>query len=244
MTRKRANGSQQLQLFEPQAGIDLQRYFQRKLAMDLEVAFNPCEHRVHLRRSGARARLEMHPVFQEARAVHLDAVANLVRGRDPVSREIVGAFLRQKEHAIRSRYPRARRITLYPYGKNYNLLDIYARINRRYFGDEVRAYITWGKRVDTRRKRWSIRFGSFDRSVDLIRVHPLLDSTAVPVYFVEYIVYHEMLHAVVPEQIRAGRRIVHTPEFGRREREFAHYTKALAWERAHTRTLLRSAVPT
>jgi hypothetical protein len=74
----------------------------------------------------------------------------------------------------------------------------------------------------------------------LIRIHPALDQSWVPRYFVEYIVYHEMLHHVIPMPERNGRRQLHTPEFRARERAFAHFERALAWERRHVHRLLRS----
>ena len=65
----------------------------------------------------------------------------------------------------------------------------------------------------------------------MIRIHPLLDAPFVPTWFLEYVVYHEMLHAVVPEEIdEHGRRRVHTREFYRRERKFHCYYRARRWK--------------
>ena len=46
--------------------------------------------------------------------------------------------------------------------------------------------------------RRSIKLGSYSATERLIRVHPALDRPWVPRYFVSYIVYHEMLHHVIP----------------------------------------------
>jgi len=62
----------------------------------------------------------------------------------------------------------------------------------------------------------------------------------VPRFFVEYIVYHEMLHHVVQMPVLDGRRCMHGPEFKARERCFARYAEAIAWEREHLDRLLAS----
>jgi hypothetical protein len=74
----------------------------------------------------------------------------------------------------------------------------------------------------------------------LIRVHPILDRPWVPRYFVSYIVYHEMLHHVIPQSQGSGRRMLHPPIFQARERLFRDFDRALAWEKAHIGRLLKT----
>jgi hypothetical protein len=62
----------------------------------------------------------------------------------------------------------------------------------------------------------------------------------VPRYFVQYIVYHELLHHLVPEARVAGRTLLHPPEFQRREQDFQKLSQALDWEQKHIDRLLRS----
>ena len=65
----------------------------------------------------------------------------------------------------------------------------------------------------------------------MIRINPLLDQSWVPLWFLRYILYHEMLHSVVPDEpLGRGRRRVHTEEFNRRERQFRSYARARKWE--------------
>jgi hypothetical protein len=71
-------------------------------------------------------------------------------------------------------------------------------------------------------------------------VHPVLDQRWVPRYFVQYIVYHELLHHLVPEARVSGRTLLHPPEFLRREREFQQFSRALTWEQKHIDRLLRA----
>src|SRR5205823_2555535 len=107
---------------------------------------------------------------------------------------------------------------------------------------------------DAKRARATIKLGSYTANERLIRVHPALDRAWVPRYFVAYIVYHEMLHHVIPARSRdaqgrrvgaaggaaAGRRDLHPLEFREREKAFRHYERALRWEGQHIARLLRS----
>ena len=62
----------------------------------------------------------------------------------------------------------------------------------------------------------------------------------MPHYFVEYVVFHEMLHHMMPMPVRDGRRELHTPEFRQGEQRFRNYARAIEWERQHLGRLLRS----
>ena len=47
-----------------------------------------------------------------------------------------------------------------------------------------------------------------------------------------------MLHQIVPAQEREGRRVVHGPEFRRRERGYPDFAAAKQWEEANLSLLL------
>lgn len=98
--------------------------------------------------------------------------------------------------------------------------------------------ITWGRKGKGKR---SIRLGSYDFEQRLVRIHPVLDQRWVPSYFIEYIVYHELLHALYPPiEDESGRRCVHTEEFKSMEERYPLYKEALEWEAKHIRRLLQS----
>lgn len=101
-------------------------------------------------------------------------------------------------------------------------------------------HITWGRSNGQRARaaRRSIKLGSYTSRDRLIRVHPALDAAFVPRYFVEYIVYHEMLHHMLPPSMQNGRRDLHGTLFQAREKKFEHYQAALAWERDNLSRLL------
>jgi hypothetical protein len=126
-------------------------------------------------------------------------------------------------------------------GEAYDLTAIYADINHRFFHGTMSVPITWGRGVG-RARRGGLTFGSYDPVLALIRIHPVLDRADVPRYFLESVVYHEMLHhhmGGVPD--RAGRTVYHTRAFRQAEARFPKYREALAWEKANLPKLLRAS---
>jgi hypothetical protein len=126
-------------------------------------------------------------------------------------------------------------------GRHHDLHAIFDKINARYFRNGLRGYtITWGRKRRQRPKAYFI-FGTIQEQDRIIRIHPLLDASWVPRWFLEFVIYHEMLHSVVPDiyDRKRRRRIVHTEEFTRREQRFPHYNRARRWEAENLARFLR-----
>jgi hypothetical protein len=126
-------------------------------------------------------------------------------------------------------------------GQYFDLRAIFDKINERYFPRSplVDYTITWGRRRRLPPKEYFV-FGTIQEEDRIIRIHPLLDAPFVPAWFLEYVVYHEMLHSVVPDEPGPnGKRRVHTEEFLRRERQFQHYQRARRWENENLARFLR-----
>lgn len=125
-------------------------------------------------------------------------------------------------------------------GRFFNLRRIFNKLNAKYFDNALQDYsIVWGRKRKQRPKD-AITFATIQEDDRMIRIHPLLDRAFVPAWFLEYVVYHEMLHAVVPDQFdSAGRRRVHHEEFNAREREFYWFRRAKAWEEENLARFLR-----
>jgi hypothetical protein len=125
-------------------------------------------------------------------------------------------------------------------GEYFDLRKLFDKLNAEYFSNALRGYaITWGRKRKRPPKEYFV-FGTIHEEDKMIRIHPLLDAPFVPTWFLEYVVYHEMLHAVVPEEIdERGRRKVHTREFYRRERQFHGYYRARRWEDENLDRFLR-----
>lgn len=185
--------------------------------------------------------VRVHMMFLDAPERVIDALVGYVVHGDREASAEIGEFIDANSHRIR-----AQRRAIGPLrskGNVHDLGQILEDVSERYFGGSVTdVLISWGRRggaVDGL-KRTSIKLGSYSAPERLIRVHPVLDKEWVPRYFLSYIVYHELLHHLIPAVRVAGRAVLHSAEFLRREREFVHYERAIAWERKHIERLLRS----
>ncbi len=119
-----------------------------------------------------------------------------------------------------------RTVVLRPYGKLYNLQEIYEELNNEYFDAKLDLRISWfGNGVSVPKTR--MLFGSYNHQTKLIKINRLLDRASVPEYFVRYIIYHEMLHDLLPPiRQKNGRRSIHHKEFNAREKQFPDYALA------------------
>ena len=188
------------------------------------------------REAGPAYRVRLHHLFLDADLAITQALARYIADNDAVASDLLGEYIDvNTDRIIRGR---RRAEPLETAGAVYDLAELYATLNQRYFGGRIDARIGWGRRGGKRRRRASIKMGSYIVEERLIRIHPTLDRPFVPRYFVEWIVFHEMLHQVHDIPTVAGRRQFHTPEFLRDERKFEHYLAARRWERENLGRIL------
>ncbi len=117
-------------------------------------------------------------------------------------------------------------------GEHYNLQDIFNEINAKYFQGSLKIAITWSGSKKSRPRR-SILFGSYHLKQEVIRIHRRLDGPDVPLYFIQFVVYHEALHHVFPPIREKRKRRIHHAEFKKKEKEFADYLLAKAYGKAY-----------
>jgi hypothetical protein len=220
----------------------LERRFTSAFAGPVQLAVTDNRRRmVSYTRTKGTLRIRVHMMFLGAPDRVQAALVDYVVQGDRQASQVVGEFIDANTHRIR-----ASRSVLGPLrtrGRRHDLMEILADVNERYFASSIAdVLITWGRRTrpNGTKKRTTIKLGSYSASERLIRVHPVLDAEWVPRYFVSYIVYHELLHHVVPAERVGGRAILHPVEFERRERQFRHYERAIAWEKKHIDRLLRA----
>ena len=169
------------------------------------------------------ARVRLHAHFITAPEDIWNALAAYLRTRRRRDWNRVAAFSKTIDTSSEAKREPVSRLS--GKGRIYDLSEIGKAVNQRFFSGRVRYQIGWGRNRPERRKGRgqrgrSIRFGSWSRTTHTIRVHPLLDDERVPQEFVEYIVFHEMLHAVVPSDCSSGRRYDHPETFRVLERNF------------------------
>jgi SprT-like family len=183
--------------------------------------------------------VRLHRMFLQAPAAVWRALASYMRSADPVARQTIRTFVQHHRHLIRHgpqwQQPSH---TLQPHGRYFNLEAIYHALNHTYFANRIQARITWSRRPP-QRPRHSMRFGSYHAADRLIRIHPLLDQAFVPHYVIENVIFHEMLHQLIPRRRVNGRWCVHPPEFRQHERQFPYYQQAEQWQRQQLSHLLR-----
>jgi hypothetical protein len=192
---------------------------------------------VSFRRGARLLTVRVHHMFLDA-PEHIVAALGDYAGRGSRSAgHLLDEYIRGMQPRIRQ-VRRAAEGPLEPRGRCFDLQELFDALNGRHFEGGIQARIGWGRQPPSRRRK-SIRLGVYDHQTREIRIHPALDRPDVPRFFVEFIVFHEMLHQLFPSVGGTGRRCHHPPAFKSRERTFPLYEQALRWERDNLRTLLR-----
>jgi hypothetical protein len=192
---------------------------------------------VSFRRGPSTLTVRVHHMFLDAPDAVVRALADYAGRSSRSAGPVLDEYIRGMQPRIRQ-VRRAQEGVLEPRGRCFDLQEMFERLNARFFQGGIQARIGWG-RLPPRRRRKSIRLGVYDHQTREIRIHPALDRPEVPAFFVEFIVFHEMLHQLFPSSGRSGRRVHHPRAFRDRERAFPLYAAALRWERENLRVLLR-----
>jgi hypothetical protein len=200
---------------------------------------------ISFKRRRGEYRVRLHHMFLAASEPIVAALSRYLRNHEPAASALLDQFIAANKLFIRQVSPdelRAR-VPLQPAGEVHQLQEIFDRLNARYFDGRITATITYGRVPRVSQARQSIKLGSYSSESKLIRVHPALDQAWVPASFVEWIVFHEMLHHLLPAVILGGKRCVHTTEFQARERAFPGFERARQWEEENLESLLRFRSP-
>jgi len=184
-----------------------------------------------VRSRGKAAFVRMHWMFLNGGQDVIREIADFIKiGRG--SGLLVRKFISENRACLKKREIRSAKAALRSQGRFYDLAGIFHELNNEYFEGGVTALIGWGKQ-NIRRSVKKRTLGSYNRQTNTVWISPALDRRNVPKYFVRFVVYHEMLHSVVKEERKKCRRVVHTPEFRKREQLFKDYDKAVSWENKH-----------
>jgi hypothetical protein len=197
---------------------------------------------ISVRRRGATRdrtyEVRLHHMFADADPAITRALARYIGENDRDASRTLGDFIDANTERVRGRVRRTPMPVVVTAGDHHDLRAIYDDLNARYFDGAIAAAITWGPRTGKPKRRNSIKMGSYSVEDRLIRIHRSLDRSFVPRFFVEWIVFHEMLHQVHDIKVKNGRREFHTKAFLADEQRFEHYHEARAWERRHLDAIL------
>jgi len=188
-----------------------------------------------LHKNRSYARLSVHKMFLEAPDSVILAIAHYVRGArpGPLLRHYIQSYLERSDYS----HLLDQQKCLHQ-GDVYHLKSIYEDLNKKYFNNALDLSITWFGSLRKKKSRSRIIFGQYLAGLRLIKIHRMLDDPFFPEYFVAFVVYHEMLHSVVPGSLDGrGRYCFHSPAFKEQEKAFEQYQQAIAWEKTNKEKL-------
>lgn len=184
-----------------------------------------------------RLEVRLHHMFLTAEESLLEAVGDYLSDGCARAGAVIDRFIESnRSRFIASGPPQDE---LRTQGHHHDLRDIADDLAKRHFGGRLDVRITWGKRIRPKRRQRSLQLGTYLPDERLIRIHPVLDQPWVPRFFVEAVVFHEMLHHAMPAVVKSGRRHYHTTAFRERERSFEHHAAAERWQEENLWRLLR-----
>lgn len=175
-------------------------------------------------------KISLHKLFLSAPEDILKEVINFCLKRDKTAFKVIKNFANN----YFSKIDYSKRINIDKFvtkGNFFDLKQILENLSLAYFENNLNLHITWFEKP--KYKKFShFTFGSFDKSLKLIRINKLLDNSNFPFYFINYVVYHEILHSIYEVKVdKTGRRKVHTKEFKIHEKKFPYYKEAMDFEK-------------
>ena len=167
-------------------------------------------------------------------------LGKLLRKKIPTgAREVYSKYVKTteiREKAADNKRTKGRKVVTTSKGVVYDLDEIFADLNAKYFGIAIpKPALTWSAK-----KTYRI-LGHHDATHEHIAISRSLDTLDTPRYVVEYVVFHEMLHIHHPTKHVNGRRYNHTAAFKRDEQKFAYYNQAESWIERNVRRLKKAA---
>lgn len=181
---------------------------------------------------GPVAHVKFHVAFRHAPETVVLQAAHLMCCRSSKTRRSLprlefDRFVRRMGHGD-FKLPGARKSTKRSsdhLGVHRNLAESFQRVNAAYFSGQLKQpELCWSP---ARARRI---LGSYQERVDRLIVSRVFDSPNVPVFVLDFLMYHELLHKFLGiGERRDGRRCLHGTEFKQLERKYARYAEVQAF---------------
>jgi len=175
------------------------------------------------------AKVKFHIAFRQASADVFSQAADLMltrrrADRKNLERAAYDQFVRAIPHS-EFELPgarKARRVALTGPGQHRSLEESFRRVNEDYFhGQLEQPDLCWSP-VRARRI-----LGSYQERNDRLIISQLFDTPKVPLFVLDYLMYHELLHKFLGIGRRNdGKRCMHGKEFREIEKQFRYFTEA------------------
>jgi len=165
--------------------------------------------------------LRLHEQFVHAEQDQLNELVLWIR--NPKNKP---TFIKDFVNQIPDRRPSARVYTR-PIGVVFDLESYMKNVVVKYFNGHSFNDITisWGRKSPRKRVK-SRKLGSFRHDTKQVIIHPILDDRRVPDYVLEFMIYHELLHSLQPNDIKRP----HNREFREKEKRFNEYSEVVKWQ--------------
>ncbi|PJZ49564.1 SprT-like domain-containing protein [Leptospira saintgironsiae] len=203
------------------------RRFKESQVRSVEIKFYPYKNGNHsVSYHNGLLRAKFHTSLMDAREETILSFVSLLISKllglkpKPAWKEEVAEFLNSLPESELTNFKKLKET-----GVAYDLKVILEKISSFYFPkmDAKLLSIGWADRLGKR------RLGSYEKRNMNIRISPILDHTDVPLYVLEHVVHHEILHHILPSRVKNGQNSIHSPEFKRKEKEYVRYREAINW---------------
>ena len=231
-----------LEVFLRRIFLDEFQRVRKEPAPETEIVFYPYRGLTHtIRARNGRILIRISDLLVDAPQEILRSVVTILIGklfRSPVSEGTKSSYRyfvsrpEFRKRVKRIRQLRGEKRLSSPLGQVFNLESIFHELNEVYFDNEISIrHLSWSP------KAARTTLGHFDSAHEAIIINRRLDNPLVPRYVVTYVVYHEMLHALLGEEMTGNGRRVHHKRFREAEKRFPDYARAKAFIKDHSSRL-------
>lgn len=164
--------------------------------------------------------------FIGAPTIVLDAIVHMAFGNNKVLLPIVKNYANGPEY---QQISAAMRLSPAPVaaalnGAHYDLQQVFARVNQRFFaGSLAQPHLRWSRGA-TRRI-----MGTYQARTDTVMISQSLDDVGVPEFVIDYVMYHELLHKQLGSRFSQGRRHVHFDDFRAADQQYPRFAEVEAF---------------
>jgi hypothetical protein len=132
-----------------------------------------------------------------------------------------------------------RKFLLGTHGTRYDLKTLFDELNEKHFQRGLQSYLRWGTPT-SKTSYQSYGFDSSGTKFSLITIAGIYNHPNVPDFAIKGVLYHEMLHILIPPYKKNFRNVIHGAAFKKAERLNPYLDKWQTWEKKELHAIIRS----